>query len=312
VGKNKHALITGLFLVIFVAAVTSIIYWIGHFERERNVYVIATREAVAGLNPESTVFYRGIAVGKVLNIKFDPDDSSIILVPIEVDKNIIFTKGVFATLRLKGVTGLTQIQLADAGKITEPLPANSHDKAFRIPLLPSMTDKLLDSGEKILTKADHIMVRLDALLNDENLENVGDILGNIKNLSDKLIDLNKSLDKALVGIPDLSHDAQITLKHINGLTLELQTLSKELRALSVKTGQLTDKAGNFADTGKDMGNLLMQTTLPKMNVLLTDLQATSRQVRNTASLLEKNPQSLLLGTKLSEPAPGEPDYEDAK
>jgi phospholipid/cholesterol/gamma-HCH transport system substrate-binding protein len=309
VGKNKHALVTGLFLVIFVAAVTSIIYWIGHFERERNVYVIATREAVAGLNPESTVFYRGIAVGKVLKIRFDPDDSSVILIPIEVDKNIIFTKGVFATLRLKGVTGLTQIQLADAGKITEPLPANNYDKAYRIPLVPSMTDKLLDSGEKILAKADHVMVRLDALLNDENTENIGDILGNLKNLSDKLIDLNKSLDKALVGIPALSHDAQTTLKHINGLTDELQILSKELRTLSAKTGNLTDKAGHFADTGKNMGELLMQTTLPKMNELLTDLQATAREVKNTSTVLRKNPQSLLLGRPPSEPAPGEPNYE---
>jgi len=311
-GSNKHALITGLFLVIFVAAISTIIYWIGHFERERNVYIISTREAVAGLNPESTVFYRGISVGKVLNIKFDPDDSSIILVPIEVDKNILFTKGVFATLRLKGVTGLTQIQLADTGKMTEPLPANSNDKAYRIPLVPSMTDKLLDSGEKLLAKADHIMVRLDGLLNDENTENVGDILGNLKNLSDKLIDLNKSLDKALVGIPALSQDAQTTLKHINGLTIELQILSKELRTLSVKTGNFTDKAGHFAEAGKDMGDILVQTTLPKMNALLTDLQATSRQVRNTANLLEKTPQSLLFGTKLAEPAPGEPDYEEAK
>ncbi|MSP28776.1 MAG: MCE family protein [Methylococcales bacterium] len=308
-GKNKHALATGLFLVIFVAAVTSIIYWIGHFERERNVYVIATREAVAGLNPESTVFYRGIAVGKVLQIKFDPDDSGIILMLIEVDKNIVFTKGVFATLRLKGVTGLTQIQLADAGKITARLPANNDNKANRIPLVPSMTDKLLDSGEKILAKADHVMMRLDALLNDENLENVGDILGNIKNLSDKLIDLNTSLDKALVGIPALSHDAQTTLKHINGLTDELQVLSKELRTLSAKTGNLTDKAGHFADTGKNMGELLMQTTLPKMNELLTDLQATAREVKSTSTVLRKNPQSLLLGRPPSEPAPGEPNYE---
>lgn len=311
-GKNKHALITGLFLVVFVVAVTGIIYWIGHFERERNIYMIATREAVAGLNPESTVFYRGIAVGKVLKIKFDPADSSIILMPIEVDKNIIFTRGVFATLRLKGVTGLTQIQLADAGHITETLPPNNNNKAYRIPLVPSMTDKLLDSGEKILVKADHVMMRLDALLSDENVENVGDILGNLKKLSDKLIDLNKSLDKALVSIPDLSHDAQKTLKHINGLTAELQTLSKELRTLSAKTGQLTDKAGSFADTGKDMGDILIQKTLPKMNALLIDLQATSREVKSTATLLKNNPQSLLFGTPAAQPAPGEPDYEEVK
>jgi phospholipid/cholesterol/gamma-HCH transport system substrate-binding protein len=124
--------------------------------------------------------------------------------------------------------------------------------------------------------------------------------------------LNKSLDKVLVSIPDLSHDAQKTLKHINGLTAELQTLSKELRTLSAKTGQLTDKAGSFADTGKDMGDILIQKTLPKMNALLIDLQSTSREVKSTATLLKNNPQSLLFGTPAAQPAPGEPDYEEVK
>ncbi len=166
-GRDKHALITGLFLIVFVAAVTAIIYWIGHFERERNIYVISTRESVSGLNPESTVFYRGIAVGKVIKITFDPNDSGIILVPIEVDKNIAFTKGVFATLRLKGVTGLTQIQLEDSGTIPAVLPPGDNPLT-RIPLVPSLTDKLMNTGEEILHKADHLMVRLSSLLNDEN------------------------------------------------------------------------------------------------------------------------------------------------
>jgi phospholipid/cholesterol/gamma-HCH transport system substrate-binding protein len=311
-GKNKHALITGLFLLVFISITVVIVFWMGHFDQKRNIYTISTRASVSGLNPQSTVFFRGIEVGKVISVQFDPDDSGIILVPIEVNNDVMLTKGAYATLRLKGVTGLTQIELADDGKIPEELPANNNNYAHRIPLRASLTDKLLDSGEHLLAKADHLMVRLDALLNDENTENIGDILGNLKTLSEKLIDLNKSLDKVLAGIPDLNHNALITLKHINNLTLELQTLSKELRVLSIKAGDLTDKAGNFADRGKDIGDILVQKTLPKMNILLTDLQSTSRQVRNTANLLEKNPQSLLLGTKLSEPAPGEPNYEETK
>lgn len=309
-GKNNRALITGVFLLILVSITAAIIFWMGHFDQKRNVYTIATRASVSGLNPQSTVFFRGIAVGKVLSVQFDPKDSGIILIPIEVDNNILLTKGVYATLRLKGVTGLNQVELNDAGKITERLPPNSGNPAHRIPMKASMTDKLLDSGEQLLAKADHLMVRLDAILTDKNIENIGDILVNLKNLSDKLLELNKSLDKALVGIPALSRDAQDTLKHINQLTNELQTLSKELRVLSAKTGHLTDKAGNFADTGKNIGDLMMQTTLPKMNELLIDLQATSRQVRNTAELLERNPQSLLLGPTPSEPGPGEPNYQE--
>lgn len=301
-GRDKHALITGLFLIVFVAAVTAIIYWIGHFERERDIYVISTRESVSGLNPESTVFYRGIAVGKVIKIMFDPDDSGIILVPIEVDKNIVFTKGVFATLRLKGVTGLTQIQLEDSGAIPTVL-APGDNPLTRIPLVPSLTDKLMDSGEEILHKADYLMVRLSSLLNDENAKNIGDILGNLKNLTGKLSDLEKSVDRALAGIPALTTDAQKTLAHINALTIELQKLTGEVQNLSIKAGKLVD-------TSETAGNQLIQKTLPKFNKLLTELHAAAQRVKRTATMLDNNPQSLLLGPGRHDSGPGEPGYKE--
>lgn len=301
-GRNNHALITGLFLIALLTASTAIIYWLGSFEKERNTYVISTTASVTGLNPESTVFFRGIAVGKVISIQFDPNDAGIILVPIEVDKNIVLTKGVFATLQLKGVTGLTQVQLEDSGKISEALPAGDKPGS-RIPLMPSLTDKLMNSGEDLLKKADHLMLRLSSLLNDENEKNIGGILGNLKSLTDKLSELQKSVDKALAGIPALSKDAQQTLKHINALTGDLQGLTAEVNTLSKETKHLIA-------TGNNAGDEIVKTTVPQVNKLLAELQTTSKQVKRVAEMLENDPQSVLLGPKKSEPGPGEPGYEE--
>lgn len=301
-GRENHALITGLFLIALVTASTAIVYWIGSMDHERNLYVISTRESVSGLNPESTVFYRGIAVGKVLKVQFDPLDSGTILVPIEVDKNIVLNKGVFATLRLKGVTGLTQIQLEDSGTISEELFPGD-DPVSRIPLVPSLTDKLMDSGEELLHKADHLMQRLSSLLNDENEKNIGGILNNLKSLTDKLSELQKSVDKALSGIPSLSTDARKTLNNIDGLTNDLQGLTKEVQNLSAK-------AGGLVESGKSTGDILTQTTLPKINKLLTELQTTTQQVKRVATMLENDPQELLLGPSQKDAGPGEPDYKE--
>ncbi|WAK00951.1 MlaD family protein [Methylobacter sp. YRD-M1] len=303
-GRNNHALMTGLFLVALITATAIVIYWIGHFERERDLYVISTRQSVSGLNPESTVFFRGIAVGKVRKIQFDPKDFGTILVPIEVDKNITLTKGVYATLRLKGVTGLTQIELQDDGKIREVLPPGD-DPVTRIPLVPSLTDKLMLKGEDLLTKAEQIMGRLNSLLNDENEKHIGDILSNFNTLTAKLADLQVSVDKALAGVPALSADAQKTLMHVNALTADLQHLTNNVQKLS-------NKAENLADTGKTTGDLLLQTTLPKINDLLSELQSTTTQVKRVATMLENNPQSLLLGPAEPEPGPGEPGYKEPK
>jgi phospholipid/cholesterol/gamma-HCH transport system substrate-binding protein len=303
-GRNNHALMTGLFLVALITATAIVIYWIGHFERERNLYVISTRQSVSGLNPESTVFFRGIAVGKVRKIQFDPKDFGTILVPVEVDKDITLTKGVYATLRFKGVTGLTQIELQDDGKIREVLPPGDNPMT-RIPLMPSLTDKLMLKGEDLLKKAEQIMGRLNSLLNDENEKHIGDILSNFNALTAKLADLQVSVDNALAGVPALSADAQATLMHINALAADLQHLTNNVQKLS-------NKAENLADTGKTTGDLLLQTTLPKINDLLSELQSTTTQVKRVATMLETDPQSLLLGPAEPEPGPGEPGYKEPK
>jgi phospholipid/cholesterol/gamma-HCH transport system substrate-binding protein len=303
-GKNNRAFLSGLFIIVLLAATTTVVYWLGHLERERDVYIISTQASVSGLNPESTVFYRGIAVGKVLKIRFDPENSGIILIKIEVDKNIVFTKGVYATLQLKGVTGLTQLELKDSGKITEKLPPGNDDFANRIPLVQSITDRLLDSGDELLKKADHLMIRLSSLLNEENEKNIVGILANLKTLSGKLESLQKSVDNALVGIPALTKDASKTLKNIDGLADDLQTLSKEAKNLSKKVGAV-------ADTGNVAGSQFVQTTIPKMNQLLTELQATTEQVKRIATAFENNPQSVLLPER-QVPGPGEPGYEEPK
>jgi phospholipid/cholesterol/gamma-HCH transport system substrate-binding protein len=303
-GKNYHALTAGLFLLTLIAAAIVAIYWIGNWNEKRNLYVISTRVSVSGLNPESTVFYRGIAVGKVLSVAFDQADAGIILVPIEIDKDIVLTKGVYANLRLKGVTGLTQIQLEDDGSNkTILMPGN--DPKTRIPMQPSATDRLMDSGEALLKKADHLMLRLNSLLNDENEKNIVGILTNLKMLSDKLGDLQNRTDQILQDIPALNHDARKALAHFDALTLELAALAGEMKKLSVQTGA-------FIDTGAVAGDHLVQTTLPKINKMVTELQAAARQIKRTADDLDNNPQSLLLGPDQSNGGPGEPGYREPK
>jgi phospholipid/cholesterol/gamma-HCH transport system substrate-binding protein len=302
-GKNNHALFTGLFILALVALTTATILWIGHFHQQRSHYWVATRASVSGLNPESTVFFRGIAVGKVTAVNFDPNDSGIILVAIEVDKNIVLSQDVYAVLELKGVTGLTQLELEDSGKITAAIPPD--DAHYRIPLVPSLTDKLLDSSEALLKKADHLMVRLGAFLSDDNEKNVNDILISLKALTGKLATLQKSVEKALLEVPGLSADTHNALANINALSQDLKRLSKEARALTVE-------ATAFVGSGAAVGDLVVTTTLPKLNDVLTDLQTTSRQVKRVADLLEKHPQALILGPGPQPPGPGEPGFKDTK
>ncbi|MBU2570028.1 MAG: MCE family protein [Gammaproteobacteria bacterium] len=301
-GRDTHALATGLFLLTLIIGLVGIVYWIGSFEKARDLYVISTRDSVTGLNPESTVYYRGIAVGKVLTVNFDPSDPLTILVEIEVDSNIRFTRGIFATLRLKGVTGLTQIDLQDSGDSDEwLLPGDRPEQ--RIPLRPSLTDRLLSSGEEILMKAEQLMIRLDRVLSDENEEHGSEILRNLNVVTEKMPKLEDQLGKVLERMPNLINSTETTLGQIGDLTIDLKAAANSVKVLG-------DRGDALIASGANVGDVLTGTTLPKVHQTMNELQSTMNQLKRVANMLEANPQALILGPVKTEPAPGEPGYEE--
>ena len=86
-GKDSHALVTGLFMVTLIVSIVIIVIWLGDVERQTQTYVATTRGSVTGLKAGSTVYYRGIDVGKVSAVRFDTNDPSMIVVPMEVDRH---------------------------------------------------------------------------------------------------------------------------------------------------------------------------------------------------------------------------------
>lgn len=300
--RNTHAVTAGIFVLVLMTALIIAIYWIGNLDSERNNFVISTRGSVSGLNPESTVFYRGIAVGKVLKVYFDPDDPLTILIPIEIDRDVQFSRGVYASLRLKGVTGLTQIDLQDSGEHTEWLPAG-FDPDNRIPLLPSLTDRLMDSGLDILVKVELLMKRLDRILSEENEAQGKLMLSNLNEATVKLINIEDHLTEALKEVPSLAINAKNTLKGADMLIGDLRNITADLKAMGAN-------ANNLAESGQRTGQMLITETLPKLNEMFIEFKTTLQQVRRVAGVIEENPQALLLGGDEPLPGPGEPGYKE--
>lgn len=79
--ENKsHAFIAGLFTVCLVAAALLIVWFLNMDRTVKQPYMIATNLSIPGLNPQATVRFRGLDVGKVINIGFNKDDPGEILI----------------------------------------------------------------------------------------------------------------------------------------------------------------------------------------------------------------------------------------
>jgi hypothetical protein len=70
--NRSHALTTGFFTITLLIAAILFGLWFNRDRVERVPYQIATALSVPGLNPQAPVRYRGLDVGKVGGIAFDP------------------------------------------------------------------------------------------------------------------------------------------------------------------------------------------------------------------------------------------------
>src|SRR3954466_15485830 len=105
--ENKaHALIAGLFTIVLLTAAVLIAIWFNRDRVERVPYELATKLSIPGLNPQAAVRYRGVDVGRVDEVSFDPNVPGQILVHISVNPDTPITRSTYGTLGYQGVTGI--------------------------------------------------------------------------------------------------------------------------------------------------------------------------------------------------------------
>jgi phospholipid/cholesterol/gamma-HCH transport system substrate-binding protein len=303
-GRETYAFLTGLFVIILGAASVIAALWLGNYGEEYKSYYVVTQGSVSGLNPESTVLFRGVNAGKVSSIDFDPQDRRNILVRVELTKDLPITRGTYAMLRVQALTGLAQVELYDSGDQPESLPTDP-DHPARIPLRPSLFDKLTESGQDILTQMGMLANRLNSLLDEGNRERIQRILESVAIAAEQLATLEESMDEMLAEMPALTNEAQRMMAGITRLTGDLETTVKEIRSLARTTE-------NLIAAGSSAGDTVMQTTLPKVNALLDETRSIAVNIRNLSDMLRDDPRILLLGPPKQVPGPGEPGFTEPK
>ena len=111
--NRAHAIAAGLFLLVMGLALALVVAWFQGDRVQPIRHVVVSRTGVAGLNLKAPVKLRGVEVGKVEAIGFDPADPRQVLITIAVDPKAPITRGTVAKLALQGITGLSFVDLQD-------------------------------------------------------------------------------------------------------------------------------------------------------------------------------------------------------
>lgn len=310
--ENKaHAIAAGAFVLVVSALLAMLAVWLMRDKTERDMYEMTTNEIISGLQPQATVNFRGVPVGKVEFIGFDSKIKGNVLVRVSIDRAAPVTQSVFATVASQGVTGLGFIQLDDTGESKERLVAND-DNPPRIPLKTGGLDKLLKQSEVIFKQVEQASVQLSKLLSDDNqkvitgaVTQLGEAAGSVGKLS---VNMNSILDAQLgpdkVNIPRLVKNMDATLSSAKTAVDEVSVTAKRLNE---KGGPL-DKLAEGGSALASGAEAFSAGTLPKLGEVADETARAMRQLRRTVSAVDDNPQSLIFGNGPPQPGPGEPGF----
>lgn len=338
--ENKaHAMAAGIFVMLVSALLIAMAVWLTRDTGEHRVYEISSPEAVNGLQSQAVVRYRGVAVGKVMDIGFDAKALGNVLVRIALDESAPVTGSTFATLGFQGVTGLAFVQLDDTGEATTPL-ATSEAQPARIPMRASLLSKLSDQGVAILARLEQTSERINLLLAPENQKQLmttvagfGEAAESVQKMSDRMQKLSANMDDVLnaqlgpqrVNIPRFVDDATAALKILQvtsgGIDQTAAEFKKTASAFTAVADRLNAKGGAIerltegaaaltlgAAALTDAGKAFNGGTLPRLNRTSDEATRAARQVNRAVGAVGENPQSLIFGNGPIAPGPGEPGF----
>jgi phospholipid/cholesterol/gamma-HCH transport system substrate-binding protein len=328
--ENKsHALAAGAFVILVTALLVGLAAWLMRDTRIRDALEFSTRESVTGLQPQAAVRYRGIAVGKVDSIEFDPKVRGNVLVRLAIDQGTPITKSTYAVLGYQGVTGLAYVQLDDGGESNDMLDLSA-SIAPRIVLKPSLLSKLSDQGANILIQMEEATKRVSQLLAPENqkalISSVQAVGASATNFSNQAAAMQKILDAQFgperTDIPALVKDTRGAMKAMEATAADMSKTAKDTSqavATINQLGQRVAEKGGTLDRVNDglasansaaqsigqSAQALTANTLPRATRMTDDAARAARATDRVVKELGDNPQSLIFGNAPVPPGPGE-------
>jgi len=308
--NRSHALMTGVFTIALLVATVLIGLWFNRDKTELVPYEMVTTQSIPGLNPQATVRYRGLEVGRVDEIIFDPRVTGQILIRLSVDKASPITSTTFATLGYQGVTGIAFIQLDDE-RTGSPRLATGGDRIARIPLRPGLLDQLEDRGLAILEKAEKVTASLDELLSDENRTKMVGAFESVERAADAYAAIPQRLDPVLDQLPGLVTKVNRSMDSVDTLATSATSMTRNYDQLATRLqapdGPIERLNTTIGALGAATSHLELET-LPHVVQMTDEARASLRAVRRTANSFSDRPQSILFGTPGDAPGPGEPGF----
>lgn len=283
--KNSHYFVVGIFVSIAIVASLFFVVWLAgtHDAQNYNNYTVNFSDPVSGLKKSAIVQFRGIEVGRVTDVRLNPNSVDVVNVDIAIDESVPINQSSLASLATLGITGITYIELTTLdnkapliehiGKTYPIIPGQGTQLSKLFQDIPAISKQLLDLSEKINKAFD--------------TETISSLNQTIKNVEQMSADINAIMSEENI------NNATITLRNVSSASGEMDQLvtrfDKTADEIDKVVSSLNDViTNNKQDINKFTGSGLNQIT--EMSRQTTDM---AKSIRRLADQLDQNPSRIL-------------------
>ena len=297
--RSANYAAVGAFVLLVTLVAALFVYWYTDTREHRhyNRYEVYFDGTVSGLERGSPVRYLGVGVGRVVDMRIDPRDSSRVMVIVDIDALTPISDKTVAELSLQGVTGLLYIDLL---RQRSDRPRPPLVPSFEYPVIragPSRLQAFLQSLPDLVAAAGDLVQRADRLLSDENVSAFSSALGNINRASlglpQTLHDLNALLGDLRAATAQVGASARDLRGVIDTAAPDVEAAIQRLRSVADNLASATDLVNRIiADNRQDIRSFA-RDGLPELERFLREGRAAAEEIRALSSSLRDNPSQLI-------------------
>jgi len=272
----------GAFVLACVVGLVITIMWLAgaQYSQEWAYYQTYFKGPVTGLGKGTVTRYNGIDVGRVTELKFNPNDPQSVIVTMQVQPNLNIREDSQASIESQGLTGGSYVEISGGTAKSPTLVAKDGQDYPVIRAKQSTLQQLEQSAPEVVAKLNIAVTRLNDVLSDKNRKSLTNVLSN--------------LDETTSAIAKRSADIDATIKNATVATANLRDASASLKPTLDHVDVTVNKFSKVAD---DADAFLKGDALSQISNMVSEIRRLVTSLTRFSDQLNREPTKLLFGDR---------------
>ncbi len=300
--------IVGVFVLLLGGALLGVAFWLsagGQFQRDQQRYHAFFDESVAGLNRNAPVRYRGVEVGRVVEIVLAPDQSGRVQVLMKINRDTPIKQDTIAKLKMQGLTGLASLELSGGSAQAKPLTKGKDQEYPVIATQHSFLKQLDTAVSGLMSNLTETSENINALTDEEMRKSIKRMIANMESLTQMLAAQKPAIDAVLKNAGHTFESSAQAAEEVGKLAKRLSQTAGMMETMVTDISATSRSVRTTLDDTRQPLRDLSGQTLPELNALAAEMRELAVTMKRVGAEIEQQPEMLIFGRGQPRPGPGE-------